>query len=521
MYSSLACAWTGGFVVFGGLAAVLWIFIRSLSLHLQICWQITPGKKLLYSSQAIGWGIPILLGAVSLGVSGVSFRFGQVCHINHDNSLATFWGPILGFSALAAVLQFATLGYCIKVYLKHLWDPNTTSGASASMPSALPSMTGASSVRTKSARATYRRVRKVIALQWRGVVVVMILLVSAVYFSVIFELFDNLQQLDIEDPSRTRDWVLCLVEHGGNKNDCLDVAYELAISEPAVLAVLFLLAMMGIWCLLFLGRLAMFSGWWQLIRRPFTSNDNFVSYDARGISDPRGFEILTTASQAYYMTKGPTGSLVATAKPDSVEEYNMMQGMMPLSPVNKEFAGDSPTENQDSPIRDFTNEPSTFNRFNSTARSYSFSKPLPPAKSYQRDSRVTFSREGPVEIPPSATSHGDWPTAITINPPVQAARPRSPPFETPINPYESQEPPRSDSNMSFSSTTMLRSGSQLSNHGYGGSALGRAWPAPEPTHTRSTMSPTPVRSNSRQGALAMRQDWDPTTGTVYARAWAE
>lgn len=40
MYSSLTCAWSGAFILSGALVAVSWIFIRGLSMHLQICWDM-------------------------------------------------------------------------------------------------------------------------------------------------------------------------------------------------------------------------------------------------------------------------------------------------------------------------------------------------------------------------------------------------------------------------------------------------------------------------------------------------
>ena len=504
MYSNLACAWSGAIVMVGGLAAVMWIFNRSLSLHLQICWQMTMGKKFLYCTHALAWGVTVLLAGVTLALSGVSYRFGNVCHVNHNNSVATFWGPILGFAALAAILQFITLGYCIKVYLRNLWDPNTASGASSSMPSALPSMTGGSSIKTRSARATYRRVRKVIALQWRGVVVVMILLISAIYFAIIFQLFDSLSQQAIENPQRTEKWVLCMAANKGKKEACLNFVNELSLSEPVVLAVLFLISLMGYWCLLFLGRLSMFSGWWEIIRRSFQKNSDFVSYDARRISDPRNYEMLTSPPQTYHLTKGPQGGLVATAKPPGFEEQDELE-------VNalqlKEFVDNYGSD--ESPVDDSTGgiQPST--RFNANARTQSFSQPRPPTRNSQQG-RVTFSREGPTEIPlVSETPLDGWPSAISRPMPAYS------PSREVASPQDEQRPPlhqstfddlqqRNASVQSYSSTTQLRSGSALSDHARSGSALGRAWPVPAPSsNTRTYGSPTPhlYRSNSRTGAL--------------------
>lgn len=84
------------------------VFMRALSLHLQICWQVVPGRKFFVTAQLAGWGIPIVLVGVSLAITGVSYRFGDTCHVNHANAMHIFWGPLLAFAGAAIVIQFAT-----------------------------------------------------------------------------------------------------------------------------------------------------------------------------------------------------------------------------------------------------------------------------------------------------------------------------------------------------------------------------------------------------------------------------
>ncbi|OAX77950.1 hypothetical protein ACJ72_07745 [Emergomyces africanus] len=165
MKSDLTCAFTGSLIIFGGWGVIVWSFCRALSLHLQICWDVVPGHKFFFTTLTLGWIIPAIGLALALSITGTSYRFGNICHINHDNSLADFWGPLMAIAAAALVIQFVTLGYCIHVYIKSLLDNNPTTDNS----SVLPSHPG--SVRTVSARQAYRRVRRVIQLQWRGIAV--------------------------------------------------------------------------------------------------------------------------------------------------------------------------------------------------------------------------------------------------------------------------------------------------------------------------------------------------------------
>lgn len=108
MFSNLTCAFSGAFLVAGALAAAVWIFIRSLSMHLQICWDIVPGQTFFYVSMGVGWGVAAILFVMTMAFTGVSFRFGDACHVNSLNSVKDFWGPLLGIASAAGLVQLIT-----------------------------------------------------------------------------------------------------------------------------------------------------------------------------------------------------------------------------------------------------------------------------------------------------------------------------------------------------------------------------------------------------------------------------
>lgn len=143
MYSSTACAWSGAFILAGGLSAVAWVFVRALSMHLQICWDVTPGRKFFYWAQVLGWVFPAALFVAAITSSGVSFRFGPAaCHINHNKSMLDFWGWLLAIAGVAIVIQLCTLGYCLNVYLRNLWtddDDLATQASEGRAPTLTPS----------------------------------------------------------------------------------------------------------------------------------------------------------------------------------------------------------------------------------------------------------------------------------------------------------------------------------------------------------------------------------------------
>jgi hypothetical protein len=84
------------------------VFIRALSMHLQICWDVTPGKKFFYWAQGLGWSVAACFFTITITITGVSFRFGDVCHVNAAHSMKDFWGPLLAIAGAAMVIQIAT-----------------------------------------------------------------------------------------------------------------------------------------------------------------------------------------------------------------------------------------------------------------------------------------------------------------------------------------------------------------------------------------------------------------------------
>lgn len=235
MDTSAVCAASGAFLLGGGWAGIMWIFLRALSLHLQICWQIVVGRTYMWFAQILGWGIPIVGLVILLTLSGVSFRFGATCHINHENSLADFWIPLLVFAGLTMIIQFTTFGYCIKVYLASLADSSATTEGSG-----MPSYTA--SIRTMTPRQAYRRVRRVIQLQWRGIVIVLVIMADVIFFSIVFVFQDNTVQAVKDDMRLALPWIQCLINTQGDKDQCMDEADTLVVSLPTVMAVLILLA---------------------------------------------------------------------------------------------------------------------------------------------------------------------------------------------------------------------------------------------------------------------------------------
>lgn len=208
-------------------------------MHLQICWDVTPGQKFFYVSQGLGWAVITGLFTTTITLTGVSFRFGDACHVNSEHSMADFWGPLLGIAGLSAVVQLATFAYCINVYLKNLWSDEETQTQSSA---GLPSYTSSLRTRTNSAKAVYRRVRKVVWLQWRGIVIVVFILIDVIFFSVVFVYLDSREHDSLHDPETVLPWVLCLMNNPKNKEACFDIGQGMLVNQATVTAILVMLA---------------------------------------------------------------------------------------------------------------------------------------------------------------------------------------------------------------------------------------------------------------------------------------
>lgn len=274
----MECAWSGAFIVAGGISAIMWVFIRALSMNLQICWDIVPGRRFFYLSQALGWGVPAVLFCATMTVTGVSFRFGKECDVNHAHSMADFWGPLLALAAAAGILQIMTFGFCIRVYLKNLFADGSDASTNASS-GGLPSYSG--SVRTQTARAVWRRLQKVLWLQWRGICIVTIILVDVIFFAIVFVYLDSLQSKVLKEFNKVEPWLLCLALNPTDKDACLKDVGDWIVNEATVAAVLILLSLAGMQVFLFLARPTIASAWVEFFEAKVGRRQEFVSLDAR------------------------------------------------------------------------------------------------------------------------------------------------------------------------------------------------------------------------------------------------
>ena len=286
-------------------------------MHLQICWDVMPGKRFFYWAQGLGWTVAAGFFTATITVTGVSFRFGDVCHVNAAHSLADFWGPLLAIAGAATLLQLGTFAYCIKVYLQSMWNDDKTETQSSM---GLPSYT--TSVKTRSPRAIYRRVRKVLYLQWRGITIVVFILVDVIFFSVVFIWLNSISTHAADDIELAMPFLFCLVSNPVNHDKCTPLAERLFVNKSTVIAVLIMLSLAGLQVFILLARASMFTGWVDLVKIKLGYKREFVSLDAHKYAvGPNQFELTQVPQNIAAYPEVPESAVTSPTTPKEKEDF--------------------------------------------------------------------------------------------------------------------------------------------------------------------------------------------------------
>lgn len=307
IHSSTSCAATGGMVVFGGMLTVCWIVVRSIFMHLQICWDIVPGRVAIIAANIAAWSVTIALTAAVLAKVGVSYRFGDYCHVN-VGSTSTYWGWMIGFGAVALLVQVATFVYCAKVYLTaamHGRAPPSGSNATNSVKTASSK---------QQAWTAVRRLKQVLLLQWRSLAIVAlaIFVIAFVCITFIFKV-DAYTTSTFDDTTKVIPWVLCILQQH-NTDECLPDIQKLILPQSMAVAVLYVIALVGVEAFILLFKFEIFRAWWRFFKSPFDGrrNNSTSSQNPSWLERPPRFAI-------------DRGSMVAVDTPERAETENTVR----------------------------------------------------------------------------------------------------------------------------------------------------------------------------------------------------
>lgn len=197
----------------------------------------------VWISQVVGWGVPGVFLAISLPITGVSYRLGTTCIPNQRHAFITWFGWLIAFGCLAALIQFGTTGYCLFLYARHFWQSGSDYSRNISTAGLTAEGQRRPSLRLGRGMA-WRRVKKVLALQWRSILLSVLVIIETVFFGAVYVAADRVFVAD-RHPSRRPDvvrFVSCLVLSGGDKGACIPYAHVLTLGESTVIASLFMSA---------------------------------------------------------------------------------------------------------------------------------------------------------------------------------------------------------------------------------------------------------------------------------------
>lgn len=209
-------------------------------------------------------------------------------------SIVTWFGWLIAFGCLAAMIQFVTTGFCVAVYARQLLRKNTnepstsdtTASGTATSPTTPSSNQPSSQFGTK--RLAWRRVHKVLLMQWRSIALSVLIIIECLYFGTVYvaQTRAGREAGKPEHVPQIQAWITCLVMSTGDKAKCLHLAAPLGINENTVVASLFIISVSARPCILFtllvltrtqliglftfclMFRFSMLTGWLSLLRNP-------------------------------------------------------------------------------------------------------------------------------------------------------------------------------------------------------------------------------------------------------------
>lgn len=286
--------------------------MRVMSMHLQICWDIVPKRTFFWSSQLAAWGVTAALTAICLSITGVSFRFGDYCHVNDHKGLQTLWGPLLGIAGMSLFLQISTFIYCLKVYLHNSLDDQAISGNSKPT-------SGPSSSRAQTIRGVYRRVNRVLSLQWRSLIIAATVTVDVVYLAVVFVILNARIDAVVEDVPMVLPWVYCMVlSKGEDKEKCLPEAKPLRPRGAILIATLVLLSIVGMQLFILIVMKGMFTGWRTAMTAWHrTSRGSFVNLESTGSASMASTRIPPTEKTIEMLKVASPSTTLTEASPQT------------------------------------------------------------------------------------------------------------------------------------------------------------------------------------------------------------
>ncbi|KAH8691976.1 hypothetical protein BGW36DRAFT_410508 [Talaromyces proteolyticus] len=299
--SDVSCAFTSTFLLFGVWVLVISCFFRALSLYLHLRWEKELGKMFMVFSLVV-----IFVGAAGLLVlamtlTGASYQIGSICVIDIQRGKGTFWGPLLAIGATTILLQVLLMFYCFRVVLKPLDILSmlpflSARNKRASVVSQETVMTYTTHItnytnqtsNSATARQASARVWRILQLQWRAVLSVLLILI---HVALLTQMFFQIHLSAYYSLDKSMPWIQCLISAGAaNRTKCSSYSSEFGPSETNVVASMCLLIGSGFWGFICVMRISIVTGWLDWMKARKAAIINSVKNSGPQNNDPERAE---------------------------------------------------------------------------------------------------------------------------------------------------------------------------------------------------------------------------------------
>lgn len=176
---------------------------------------------------------------------------------SNATALPTWFAWILIFASVSWIIQVFTILFCLWRFASFtLAGPSHGTGTSqssiptvASGASDPPQTPQKSMTPGRRKRIAWRKVKSILALQWRSIVMAFIVVNLTIYFGIVFIQHVAANEAQAHSPRITStdlEWFSCLTAHHGDKDKCLYGAPGLGLSESRAIGTLILASVSSI-----------------------------------------------------------------------------------------------------------------------------------------------------------------------------------------------------------------------------------------------------------------------------------
>ncbi|GAM91683.1 hypothetical protein ANO11243_097350 [Dothideomycetidae sp. 11243] len=316
--SSAECFASGFFILGGGASAISWVFVRVLLLYLDMCHDVRVQRRgVVLAYKICGWLLPLALVASAMRASGVAYRFGPgACHINHVNSLLSFWSWALAAGGVTAVICGLTVFHVAHHYYsaqrgaqlqEHWRDPETAHD-------------------NPTIQDEYNRAIALLASQARPVLMAGFTLGVVVFFAIVFLKADHAVTDAQMVPARDLAWVTCLIKNPHHADRCTTLGQHAIISQQLISAALVMLSLIGLLLAPLMLRSEIWVAWWRLICRRGQSDSGQAPLAAEAASP--GMAAVQAENGSVHH---PPGEMSTTGAPSSFLTSTLSSPTVPHS----------------------------------------------------------------------------------------------------------------------------------------------------------------------------------------------